>query len=117
MAGFVANAVNCKAVIENHERRIAYFLRAANVRAGLDAIYSSVVGIVAALIPARNVMFLRTVIFLAQFLMVKFLSFFTNEEVLGCVVVLYGNLSILSLRYTTRVLIIGDWTGRISHVS
>ena len=47
MAGFVANAVDCKAVIENHERRIAHFLRAANVRAGLDAIHSSEVGVVA----------------------------------------------------------------------
>jgi len=47
MAGFVTNAVDCKAVIENHERRIAYFFRAANVRAGLDAIHSSVIGIVA----------------------------------------------------------------------
>ena len=47
MTGFVTNAVDCKAVIENHEGRIAYFLRAANVRAGLDAIHSSVIGVVA----------------------------------------------------------------------
>lgn len=47
MAGFVTDAVDCKAVIENHERRIAYLLRAANVRTGLDAVHSSVIGVVA----------------------------------------------------------------------